>query len=165
MYKLIEKLDSVIGLKQADAHCDIPCKIYDPFSAQLAALSVLRFLHLIDELEQSPNLSVGDMATLSRLVREKEIHAETAKTEVRIIWGDAFKQAQIDQHPQVSDLVHRIMQTASACKQKIDPLNGEKLVQEINEFAEIFWKTKDVETYVAECPYPPSVPVVYPKLG
>ena len=31
------------------AHCDIPCKIYDPIVIQVAALSVVRILDIINE--------------------------------------------------------------------------------------------------------------------
>ena len=35
----------------AQAHCDIPCKIYDPMIAQVAALSVARLVDLLLEIE------------------------------------------------------------------------------------------------------------------
>ena len=57
------------------------------------------------------------------------------------------------------------MLTGSACKTTIDRANGEKLLALVNEFADAFWKTKGVDTFTAECPYPPSEQVVYPKLG
>ena len=34
-------------IREAKAHCDIPCAVYDPAVAQYAALSVVRFLDLI----------------------------------------------------------------------------------------------------------------------
>ena len=34
----------------AQGHCDIPCKIYDPCIAQVAALSVVRLLNLIKDM-------------------------------------------------------------------------------------------------------------------
>ena len=57
------------------------------------------------------------------------------------------------------------MLTGSACKQGIDRANGEKLLELVNEFANMFWVTKGVETFTATCPYPPEEQVVYPKLG
>ena len=57
------------------------------------------------------------------------------------------------------------MLTGSACKTTIDRANGEKLLALVNEFADAFWKTKGIDTFTAECPYPPSEQVVYPKLG
>ena len=31
------------------AHCDIPCKIYDPINAQIAVLTMIRIIDLIEE--------------------------------------------------------------------------------------------------------------------
>ena len=160
---MIGRMFDSLGLPSASAHCDIPCKIYDPSTAQIAALSVIRFLDLINELDG--DLSLAQQATLSRLVREKEIHAEKVKAEVRVIWGDYFKAPQFEKFPNAHELVHNIMLTGSACKQHIDRANGEKLLALVNEFAAAFWATKGVDTYTAECPYPPAEQVVYPKLG
>ena len=35
------------------AHCDIPCKIYDPVIAQISVLTMIRLVDLIDELDIS----------------------------------------------------------------------------------------------------------------
>lgn len=164
LHRLINLYDQVVGVDTAAAHCDIPCKIYDPISAQLAALSVIRFMDLIAELDAKDSLSVADQAQLGRLVAEKETHAEKAKHEVRVIWGDYIKQPQFDQFPDLSALVHNIMLAGSSCKQHIGRENGEKLLTLVNEFAAAFWATKGVETFTATCPYPPEETVVYPKL-
>ena len=37
-------------IREAKAHCDIPCAVYDPGVAQYAALSIVRFLDLIGEM-------------------------------------------------------------------------------------------------------------------
>lgn len=165
MHSVIKKLDSLFNFQTAEAHCDIPCKIYDPITAQIAALSVIRFLDLIGELEAKDELTLADHAQLARLVNEKEVHAAKVKEEVRVIWGDYFKQPQFEQFPDASDLVHRIMLTASACKQNISRDNGEKLLALVNEFANAFWVTKNVETFTAKSPYLPNEEVVYPKLS
>ena len=165
IHSLFNVLDSILRFDIADAHCDIPCKIYDPHSAQIAALSVIRFIDLIQEIGNKDELTLADQAQLSRLVREKEIHAAEVKDEVRVIWGDYFKQPQLDQLPATHKLVHNIMMAASACKQRIDREQGEELLSLVNEFAASFWATKGVDTFTAECPYPPSEQVVYPKLG
>lgn len=165
IHSILGKIDSVIHFDTASAHCDIPCKIYDPSAAQIATLSVIRFLDLIQELSDKPSLSVADQAQLMRLVREKEIHAKKIKDEIVVIWGDYFKQPQFEQFPDIHELVHTIMLTASACKQHLDRDKAKALLDLVNQFAEAFWKTKGVETFTANCPYPPSEPVVYPKLS
>ena len=165
LHTIIKKFDTLVGLQAASAHCDIPCKIYDPYIAQYAALSVLRIMDLIAELEAKESLTLADHAQLARLVAEKEIHAEKAKHEVRVIWGDYIKQPQFEQFPDISDLVHRIMLSGSGCKQGIERAKGEQFLGLINEFAQAFWATKNIATFTAATPFPPAEQVVYPKLA
>lgn len=165
IHALFQGLDKTFTFKNADAHCDIPCKIYDPCTAQVAALSIIRLMDLIAELGAKETLTLADHAQLARLVAEKEIHATKVKDEVRVIWGDYFKQPQFELFPDTHTLVHTIMLTGSACKQHIGRKNGEKLLTLVNEFANAFWSTKGISTYTAECPYPPAMQVTYPKLG
>ena len=139
-------------IKEAKGHCDIPCKIYDPALAQVAALSVVRILDIISELDTS---SLANQAELARLTAEKENQARIVKDEVRITWGDYFKAPQIEAHPDIHSLVHSIMMAGSKCKQNIDRENGEELVELVNKFAEIFWETKDVKTQRVTAPYTP----------
>lgn len=148
-------LTSKTGLiEDAQAHYDIPCKIYDPSPALLAALSVVR---LIDILAKA-----SDQNTIVRCVLQKEEEAEKVKHEVHVIWGDYFKTPQIEQHPQIHEFTHAIMQKAIVCKQGIDRTDGEALVDFVNQFAEIFWTTKDVKTERWISPYPLSLEVVQP---
>ena len=144
------------------AHCDIPCKIYDPIVIQVAALSVVRILDIINETSHDDVKE--NISELSRLTAEKENQARIVKDEVRIIWGDYFKEPQIEAFPKIHDLVHQIMMQGSKCKQGIDRKDGETLVDLINEFSEIFWATKDIETKRVKAPYPPSLEMVYPVI-
>ena len=148
-------------IKEAKGHCDIPSKIYDPALAQVAALSVVRILDIISELDTS---SLANQSELARLTAEKENQARIVKDEVRITWGDYFKAPQIEAHPDIHSLVHSIMMAGSKCKQNIDRENGEELVELVNKFAEIFWETKDVKTQRVTAPYPPALEVVQPIL-
>lgn len=164
MYSLLRQFDKRVPFATVSAHCDIPCKIYDPITAQVAALSVIRLTDLLLELDTGTPLSLNQQAQLSRLVREKEIHAEKVKAEVRVIWGDYFKAAQFDVFEDTHALVHNIMLAGSACKQHIDRQKCESLLQLVNQFAGYFWQSKGVATKTATCPYPPSMPVLYPDL-
>ena len=82
-------------LKNVQAHCDIPCKIYDPAIAQIATLSVIRLLDLIAE-EKGKEYSLESEAKIARLVLEKEKQSTIVKNEINIIWGDYFKEPQIE---------------------------------------------------------------------
>jgi nickel superoxide dismutase len=164
LHKLLSKLDSKLTIERVSAHCDIPCKIYDPSTAQIAVLTMIRMVDLLQELEQKSEWSLNDRATFNRLVAEKEAHGIKVKEEVRVIWGDYIKQPQLDQFPDLHSLVHNIMLATSFAKQHIDRDATVKLLGLVNEFADIFWQTKQVATYTANCPYPPAEQVVYPDL-
>ena len=164
-HKLLENLNSIEPFQDASAHCDIPCKIYDPAPALIAALSVIRLMDIMEEAAGKGDAgSLARTNTLARCVMRKEEEAEKVKHEVRIIWGDYFKAPQMEAHPQINDLTHQIMMKGSACKQEANRADGEALLELVNQFAEIFWATKDVPTERKTCPYPPSLPVVQPQL-
>jgi len=164
IHQMTKALDCVLKIKTVSAHCDVPCGIYDPSTMQVAALTVIRLMDQINELD-GKDLTLAEHAKLARLVAEKETHAEKVKHEVRIIWGDYFKAPQFEACPGTNELVHSIMLTGSKCKQGIDRAAAVELLGLVNVFATSFWKTKGVETFTATCPYPPALDVVYPKLG
>ena len=143
---------------------DSPCAVYDPAVAQYAALSVLRFLDLIGEMPENIN-SKKDLAHLTRLVQQKEEHAIEVKDAVRTIWGDYFKEPQMEKFPEIHELSHSIMMTASKCKQDIDRQNGVDLLEKVNRFAEIFWATKDVNTETKKSLNPPHMDIIVPLLS
>lgn len=160
--KILEALDKNIGFERAQAHCDIPCGIYDPSTAQIAALTVVRMMDLMATLEGGETKGTAEFHnSMERYITVKEEHAEKAKQEIRIIWGDYFKK---DKHPNVDELVHKIMQLGSKCRQTTDRESGLAFVAAINEFAEIYWQTKNVKTKKAIAPYAPSLEMVYPDL-
>tara|TARA_B100001027_G_C16093116_1_gene252650 strand:+ start:25 stop:480 length:456 start_codon:yes stop_codon:yes gene_type:complete len=143
------------------AHCDIPCKVYDPYIAQYSAISVVRLLDLISEIPDA--VSKSDQAKLTRLVLQKEEHAHKVKLEVATIWGDYFKDPQIKAFPEIHELTHSIMMTASKCKQDILRENGLELIEKVNEFAKIFWASKNIETHTITSPNPPNLDLIVPK--
>jgi len=160
----MKKLDNLFSFIPVSAHCDIPCKIYDPSSAQIAVLTMIRMVDLLEELNEKDSLTLNEQAQVSRLVAQKEEHGFKVKEEIRVIWGDYIKQPQLDQFPELHELTHSIMLAASKAKQHIDKAATLDLLDKVNQFADIFWKTKGVDTYVATCPYPPAQQVVYPDL-
>jgi nickel superoxide dismutase len=162
IYQILEQLDKKFGFEQAQAHCDVPCGIYDPSTAQIAALTVVRMMDLMAALEGGESKGTTEFHnSMERYIAVKEEHAEKAKHEIRVIWGDYFKQ---DKHPNVDELVHKIMQLGSKARQTADRETGLAFVAAINEFAEIFWGTKDVKTKKAKAPYAPALEMVYPDL-
>lgn len=164
MYKLLTMYNRNKTIDEVSAHCDIPCKIYDPSTAQLAVLTMLRMVDLLDELKSNTSLNYDQQSTFIRYVNEKETQGRKVKEEITIIWGDYIKQPQLNLHPELHDIVHKIMLSASYAKQHIDRDATLMLLTLINQFAELFWASKSISTYKAVCPYPPSELIVYPDL-
>ena len=165
IYKLLKVLDKRFGIEQAKAHCDIPCGIYDPIIAQIAALTVVRMIDLLNDLESKhPAGGLEAQNSMSRYVASKEAHAEKAKHETRVIWGDYIKSQHIEKHPGLGDLVHKIMQLGSQSRQTADRESAVQFVEAINQFAEIFWETKGISVKRAKAPYAPALEMVYPDL-
>jgi len=164
IFNLLKKIDDKHPFEQASAHCDIPCKIYDPITAQIAVLTMIRMVDLLEELREKESFSLEQQATFTRLVNEKEVHGSRVKEEIRIIWGDYIKQPQLDEHNELHTLTHEIMLATSFAKQNINRAATVKLLDKVNTFAAIFWQTKGVSTFSAICPYPPAEMLIYPDL-
>ena len=160
---ILKGLAHIAGYTTASAHCDVPCGIYDPHQAIIGALTTIRMADIIKELKEK---HAGDDHTqdYTRAIIVKEQHADLCKKEVATIWGDYFKAEMIEKHPELHELVHSIMQAASKAKQSEDRANGEKLLELVNKFAEIFWETKSKETKRVAAPYKPESEIVIPVL-
>jgi nickel superoxide dismutase len=164
-YQLLAKLDRIVGIEQAKAHCDIPCGIYDPITAQSAALTVVRMIDLMTDVEKKhPEKGVPYFNSLTRYVAVKEEHAIKVKEEIRIIWGDYMKPEHVEKFPELHGLVYKIMQLASKSKQAADREAAVQMLEAINRFADIFWQTKNIPTKRAKAPYLPGLELVYPAL-
>ena len=161
MYNIIKRVDNLVNLDTASAHCDIPCKIYDPIISQISALSIVRLIDIINEVPAGFN-DIGSINTITRCVLRKEEEAAKVKQEVRVIWGDYFKTPQFEKYPDMHELTHQIMMTASSCKQSVSREVGEELVNLVNQFSAAFWDTKGISVEKKVCPYPPSLEIVYP---
>ncbi|MEM9170925.1 MAG: superoxide dismutase, Ni [Pseudomonadota bacterium] len=162
---MAKTLDRFGLVGRAQAHCDIPCGIYDPGPALIAAVSVVRLMDIMNEGVGKAAEPASLHNLLARNAAKKEEEAEKVKHEVRIIWGDYFKPPLVEKHPHVHQLVHSIMLKGSACKQDVHREDGLALVELVNEFAELFWTTKDVKTQRVTSPYPPQLQIVQPILS
>jgi nickel superoxide dismutase len=143
--------DIVRPPEPAYAHCDIPCGIYDPHEAQIAALTVLRMDQLIAEApmpasDAKPEDRAVYVSKLARYTAVKEQHAERVKHEVRVIWGDYVTADHTKQHPQLGELVFKIFKQASRSRQSTALADAQELVKLVQEFAELFWQTKGAKT-------------------
>jgi len=150
-------------LDKVKAHCDVPCGIYDPSAAQIAALSVIRMIDLMAAAEKGENEATY-LNSMARYVAVKEEEAIKCKNEIAIIWGDFIKPPHVEDHPGVHTLAHKIMMLGGAAKQHNSREKAMELLAAVNEFAEIFWAIKGVKTQTVTAPYAPNESVVSPVL-
>ena len=142
--KLLSALGRWSPVRAAHAHCDIPCGIYDPIAAKIAAQTVLK---MVMRIQAMPSSGAGDAAaanTFSRYVTVKEQHAEIAKKEIDILWHDYFRPEHLDKYPDLHTRVWETTKLASKNKQSVDLDAAKQLVDSVDKIAEIFWATKGV---------------------
>lgn len=152
----------------AYAHCDVPCGIYDPHHAQLAAHTVIRMTNMINDLKvSSENPSFEErkkiIHQIARLTKVKEEHAEIAKHEIRVLWADYFKPEHIKEYPGLHELVFSTMKLASKARQEINEDAAKELLASVQKIAEIFFKTKGLTPVRVPSPYPTGLDIVVYK--
>ena len=149
--RFFNALDRVAPPSDAYAHCDIPCGIYDPHAAQLAALTVVRMVQLIGALQKpADGASKEEWDTyamqISRYAAVKEEHAKIAEHEIVILWTDYFKPEHLEKHPNLHDVVWKTAKLTSTVKQQVNMDAAQQLLAGTQQIAEIFWDTKGVKT-------------------
>lgn len=131
----------LLPAKPVFAHCDIPCGIYDPHAAQLAAKTVLKMVQKINELPKE-NPAVNDRNSFVRMVMVKEEHAEICKREILILWTDYFKSEHLEKFPNLHELVWKTTKLCSDNKRGVDEEKAQELIEAVDKIAEIFAETK-----------------------
>lgn len=127
-------------LKTADAHCDIPCGIYETDTMMHSAETCRRMIQKIEELGELDNVEKHN--TFVRSVMNKERHAQKVKDEIYILWSDYFKAEHVEAHPDLHDRLWKAAKQASQVKQTVSMDEAEKLVGMVHEVAHLFAGTK-----------------------
>ena len=140
---MIGKLFS--GATVAHAHCDLYCGVYDPAQAKIEALSCLKTINKYHDSD--------DDHFRSRCILVKEQRAEEVKHHLMVLWADFFAPAHFEEFPQLHELFWTAIHQAGEVKKSLDASVAEQLIGQIDEIAEIFWKTEKGQQMGV---YPPS---------
>ena len=116
------------------AHCDLPCGIYDPAQARIEAESV--------KACQEKYQGSEDAIFKDRAISIKEERADLVKEHLWILWTDYFKPEHLETYPQLHELFWNATKEAGNAKKSVDPAQGQKLLDAIDELSKIFWETK-----------------------
>ncbi len=129
----------------AHAHCDLFCGVYDPAQAKIEAMSVLKAAQKYQDSD--------DPVFRDRCIFIKEERAELVKHHLMVLWVDFFTADHRKEFENLDDLFWRAIHQAGDAKKSMDPAAGEKLIELVDEIADIFWQTaKSKDAGV----YPPS---------
>ncbi len=70
-----------------------------------------------------------------------------------VLWADFFTADHRQEFPELDDLFWRAIHQAGEAKKSVDPADGQKLVDLIDDIAAIFWKTDKAKSMGV---YPPG---------
>lgn len=144
---IIGKLIKLLPTRPVYAHCDIPCGIYDPHAAQLAAKTVLTMVQKLSEVHVPEGEKIEPIEytkhhnEVVRMVMVKEEHAQICKKEILILWTDYFKPEHLEKFPELHDLVWKTAKLCSDNKRDINETKAKELIDSVDKIADIFEKT------------------------
>ncbi|MFC7335558.1 superoxide dismutase [Ni] [Haloferula chungangensis] len=126
----------------AEAHCQIPCGIYDDDnviqSMHTDSETITKACAQIVELQKDPKTNAQQIV---RWVTNKESHAQAVQEKVlNYFLAQRLKADQPDEETYMKNLklCHQVIVTAMACKQSTDAANAEKLHDLLVEFQKAF---------------------------
>ncbi|HYG83647.1 MAG TPA: superoxide dismutase, Ni [Verrucomicrobiae bacterium] len=122
--------------KDVEAHCDLPCGIYETDTLRHAAATVKRMMEKIAALGELD--SVEKYNTFVRAVKIKEEHAQKVKEQVYILWSDYFKPEHLEQFPDLHDILWKTAKQAGKTKQTVSLEEAEALNDMVHKVVHLF---------------------------
>ncbi len=118
----------------AHAHCDLPCGVYDPAQARIEAQSVKAIM------EKHNASSDEDFRVRANLIKEER--CELVKHHLWVLWTDYFKPEHLATYGNLHDLFWKATKSAGEAKKTNDVAVADRLLEEIDGIADVFWATK-----------------------
>jgi len=141
MKKILRLIDKFFAPQAVYAHCDVPCGIYDPRPAQIAAETIIKMVEKIETLPKA-NPTVEDRNLFVRAVLTKEEHARKCKEELLILWTDFFKGEHLEMFSDLHETFWKAAKLCSKNKQEVNMEAALELKKAVDEIAEMFAKAK-----------------------
>ncbi len=120
--------------RRVHAHCDLPCGVYDPAQARIEAESV--------KACQEKYQGSDDDVFKERAVAIKEERADLVKHHLWVLWTDYFKPEHLEKFPELHEKFWQATKLAGESKKSQDPVQGQKLLDAVDEIGKVFWETK-----------------------
>lgn len=141
--KSLVLLNRIFHFSTVSAHCDIPCGIYNPDDALQAAKTMLKMIQKMTPLaEKGAEATAGDRNNFIRMSLIKEEHGRKCKHELLTLWTDYFKLEHLEKVPKLHEKVWLAAKQVSKVKQSVDEEAAKKLVEMVQEIADMFEKVE-----------------------
>ena len=140
-------LDRLLRIEPLYAHCDVPCGIYDPHGAAIAAKTVHAMNKKVTDLPTpGPNASAQESLehrnTVIRMVQTKEAHAQICKQELLLLWTDYFKPEHLAMFPDLHETFWKAAKLCSYNKQHVDLAKAQELMDAVATISGLFNKAE-----------------------
>ena len=121
---------------EVQAHCDLPCGVYDPAQAHIEAQSVKAICEKVADNDDP------DFRTRAMIIKEQR--SELVKHHLWVLWTDYFKPPHFEKYPQLHQLFNEATKLAGAAgtKGSFSVETANELLEKIDEIADIFTATK-----------------------
>jgi nickel superoxide dismutase len=143
-------LSRIFQPTEASAHCDIPCGIYSPHAAQIAAQTVETMVQKMLDLKQPAKTAdehtvLAYHNSLSRYITVKEQHAHICKQELLILWTDYFKEEHLALFPELHETFWQAAKLCSKNKQEVNIKAAKELSDAVHHIAHMFEKAENLK--------------------
>ena len=143
--RLTHLADRLLRIEPLYAHCDVPCGIYDPHGASIAAKTVHTMntkLAALPAPGSSPQDNLEHRNTVVRMVQTKEAHAQLCKQELLILWTDYFKPEHLAMFPDLHETFWKTAKLCSYNKQHVDSAKSQELMDAVAKISDMFHKAE-----------------------
>ncbi|MBI4227513.1 MAG: superoxide dismutase, Ni [Candidatus Omnitrophica bacterium] len=135
-----------------EAHCDIPCGIYDPHAALLAAKTVHTMVTKLEALptpgpKMAPEEEREARNSFARMVAVKEVHAQLCKQELLILWSDFFTEDDARRRPELHASVWKAVKLCSANKQQAHHATAQALLDACEAINRLFQEAQLIKSH------------------
>lgn len=141
----------------AFAHCDIPCGIYDPHQAQVAVHTIIRMTQFLEEIKRDSETKAEH--DIARITHVKEEHSNILEHELSSLADDYFKN-DYSKFPQLEGLFNDAKSLGAKARTGIDMESAKVLLEKVMQIAEIFYKSKGLDSHRVKAPYPTDLEIV-----
>lgn len=161
MNKILIFLTRSLKEQTAFAHCDIPCGIYDPHNAQMAAHTIIRMTKFLKDIKREDETKAEH--DITRITYVKEKHSNLLEEELDTLQNDYFKEEHYKEYPELESLFKDALELSAKARQGIDMEAAQGTLSKVLEISEIFFKTKGVTPVRVKSVYPTEGEIVTHK--